>query len=150
MYDRRHYVRCPASKPRRSKTIEPFPIHMLPSPTDIKKEAPGDMQLTEHLVKSPSYGVDSTAYHRVRRSIGKWIAANGLLYRKLQTTAFRAMTRSLDPKFPDFWRKGITAEVRNLLCKCCFPVSSCVVLVSVFHCIVLFFLIATIFIAVEI
>ena len=48
------------------------------------------------------------------------------------------MTRSLDPKCPDFGRKGISAEVGNLLCRCCFPVSSCVVLVSVFHCIVLF------------
>ena len=129
---------------------EPFPIHMLPTPTAIKKDAPGDVQLMKHFVKSPSYGVDSAAYHRVRRSIGKWIAADCLPYRTVQTTAFRAMTRSLDPKCPDFGRKGITAEVGNLLCRRCFPVSSCIVLVSVFHCIVLFFFFATIFIAVEI
>ena len=40
---------------------EPFPIHMLPIPTVIKKEAPGDVQLMKHFVKSPSYGVDSAA-----------------------------------------------------------------------------------------
>ena len=28
---------------------EPFPIHMLPTPTTIKKDAPGDIQLMEHL-----------------------------------------------------------------------------------------------------
>ena len=84
----------------------------------------------EHFVKSPSYGVDSAAYHRVRRSIGKWIAADCLPYHTVQTTAFRAMTRSLDPKCPDFGRKGITVEVVDLLCKCWFLVSSYVVLVS--------------------
>ena len=104
----------------------------------------------EHFVKSPSYGVDSAAYHRVRRSIGKWIAADRLPYRTAQTMTFRAMTRSLEPKCPDFGRKGISAQVGNLLCKCCFLVSFCVVLVSFFHCIVLFFFFATIFIAVEI
>ena len=62
----------------------------------------------------------------------------------------QAMTRSLDPKCPDVGRKGITAEVGNLLCRCCFLVSSCVVLVYFFHCIVLFFFFATIFIAIEI
>lgn len=129
---------------------EPFPIHMLPNPTAIKKGAPGDVQLMERFVKSPSYGVDSAAYHRLRRSIGKWIAADCLPYRTVQTTAFRAMTRSLDPKCPDFGRKGITTEVGNLLCRCCFLVSSSVVLVSFFHCIVLFLFFATIFIAVEI
>ena len=128
---------------------ESFPIDMLPTPTTIKKDAPGDIQLMKHFVKSPSYGFDSVAYHRVRRSIGEWIAADCLPYCTVQTTAFRAMTRSLDPKCPDFGRKGITAEVGNLLCRCCFPVSSCVVLVSVFHCIVLFFFFATIFIAAE-
>ena len=129
---------------------EPFPLHMFPNPTAIKKGAPGDVQLMERFVKSPSYGVDSAAYHRLRRSIGKWIAADCLPYRTVQTTAFRAMTRSLDPKCPDFGRKGITTEVGNLLCRCCFLVSSSVVLVSFFHCIVLFFFFATIFIAVEI
>ena len=118
---------------------EPFPIHMLPSPIAIKKDDLGDVQLMEHFVKSPSYGVDSAAYLRVRRSIGKWIAADCLPYRTVQTMSFRFMTRSLDPKSPDFGRKVITAEVGNLLCKCCFLVSSCVVLVSFFHCIVLFF-----------
>ena len=63
----------------------------------------------KHFVKSPSYGVDSATYHRVRRSIGKWIAADCLPYLMVQTTAFRAMTRSLDPKCPNFGRKGITA-----------------------------------------
>ena len=64
--------------------------------------------------------------------------------------AFRAMMRSLDPKCSDFGRKEITVEVGNLICRCHFLVSSSVVLVSFFHCIVLFFFFATIFIAVEI
>ena len=50
---------------------EPFVIHMLPSSIGIKEDAPDDVQLMELLVKSPSHGVNSTAHHRVRRSIGK-------------------------------------------------------------------------------
>ena len=81
---------------------EPFPLHMLPSPTANKKDAPGAVQLMEHFVKTPSYRVDNVAYHRVRRSIGKWAVTDCLPYRTVQTTAFRAMTRSLDPKCSDF------------------------------------------------
>ena len=40
---------------------DPFPIHMLPSPTSIKKDVPGDVQLMEHFANSPSYGVNSIA-----------------------------------------------------------------------------------------
>ena len=112
---------------------------MFPSPITNKKDALGDIQLMEHFAKSPSYGADRTTYHRVRRSIGKWIATYCLPYHTVQTMAFKAMTRIFDPKCADFGRKGITVEVGNLLCKCHFPVSSCVVLVSFFHCIVLFY-----------
>ena len=129
---------------------ESCPLHMLPSPTPNKKDAPSDVQLMENCVKSPSYGIDSVAYHPVRKSIGKWVATNCLPYYMVQTTAFKAMTRSLDPKFSDCGRKGITIEVVDLLCRCYFLVSSCVVLVSFSHCIVLFFFFSTIFIAIEI
>ena len=49
---------------------DPVPINLFPSTIAIKKEAPGDVQLMECFVKSPSYGVESAAYHRLRRSIG--------------------------------------------------------------------------------
>ena len=90
----------------------------------------------EHFVKSPSYGVDSPAYHWVRRLIGKWIVADYLPYHTVWTTAFRVMTRNLDPKCPDFGRKGIIVEVGDFLCSCCFLVSFYVVLISFFSYIV--------------
>ena len=98
------FVALLASQPEQSG--EPFPIHILPTPTAIKKDAPGDVQLMEHFVKSPSCGVDSATYHRVRRSIGKWIAADCLSYRTVQTTAFRAMTRKLGSQVPRLWEEG--------------------------------------------
>ena len=76
---------------------ENFPFHVLPIPIGIKEDAPADVQLMEHFVKSPSYGVDSAAYHRVMTSIGKWIAADCLPYRTVQTMTFRAMTKSFNP-----------------------------------------------------
>ena len=50
------------------------------------------------------------------------------------------------PSAPNFGRKGITIEALNSFCRCCFLVSSSVVLISSFHCIVLFSLSATILI----
>ena len=149
LYDRRHCVRYTIRKPGQTKRGT-FPHPHVPHPYSHQERRPWWRTANEHFAKSPSYRVDSVAYHWVRRSIGKWIAAGCLLYRTVQSTSFRSMTRSLDTKCPDFGRKGITAEVGNLLCRCCFLVFSCVVLVSVFHCIVLFFFFATIFIAVEI
>ena len=88
---------------------EAFPIHKLPTPPPVKKEAAGDAALMRHTFAAPSYGTDTQLYHRIKRTIAKWIAADCLLYRTVETAAFRAMTRNLDPKCPDFGRKAITS-----------------------------------------
>ena len=41
---------------------EPFPIHMLSTRTTIRKDGPIDVQLMQHFVKGPGYGVNSAAY----------------------------------------------------------------------------------------
>ena len=47
-------------------------------------------------------------YNRIKRKIAKWIAADCLLYSIVEVCVFKAMTRSLDPKCPDFGRKALT------------------------------------------
>lgn len=95
------------------KNGEPFPLHKLPSAPSTKP-CGGDVRTLQRFVSSPSYGHDTAAYHRLRRSIGTWIAADCMPYRTVETAAFRAMSKSLDPKCPEFGRKGLTTEVRHL------------------------------------
>ena len=90
---------------------EAFPIHKLPTPPLVKKEAVGDAALMRHTFVAPSYGTDTQPYHQIKRTIAKWIATDCLPYRIVETAAFRAMTRSLDPKCPDFSKKAITSQV---------------------------------------
>ena len=90
---------------------EAFPIHKLPTPPPVKKEAAGDAALMRRTFAAPSYGTDTQPYHRIKRTIAKWIAADCLPYKIVETAAFRAMTRNLDPKCPDFGRKAITSQV---------------------------------------
>ena len=90
---------------------EAFPIHKLPTPPLVKKEAPGDAALMQRTFVALSYGTDTQLYHRIKRTIAKWIAADCLPYRTMETAAFRAMTRNLDPKCPDFGRKAIDSQV---------------------------------------
>ena len=66
LYDRKHCVRD-AAPSQAEQSGKPFPIHILPNTTTINKDAPGGVQLMEHFVKSPSYGADNAASHRVRR-----------------------------------------------------------------------------------
>ena len=102
-------LHCSKAKPNKGGNLSPSTCS---PPLQRSRKTPlVTQQLMEHFVKSPSYGVDSAAYHRLRRSIGKWIAADCLPYCTAQTTVFRAMKRILDPKCPDFGRKGIIAEV---------------------------------------
>ena len=91
---------------------EPFPMHKLPTAPAVKTEPVGDAALMRRTFAAPSYGSDTAAYHRLQRTIGKWIAADCLPYRTVETPAFRAMLKSLDPKCPDFGRKAITSQVR--------------------------------------
>ena len=87
---------------------EAFPIHKLPTPPPMKKEAPGDAALMRCTFAAPSYGTDTQPYHWIKQTIAKWIAADCLPYRTVETAAFKVMTRNLDPKCPDFSRKAIT------------------------------------------
>ena len=92
---------------------EAFPIHKLLDPPLVKKEAAGDAALMQRTFAAPSYGTDMQPFHRIKRTIAKWIAADCLPYRIVETRAFRAMTGSLDPKCPDFGRKAMTSQVRR-------------------------------------
>ena len=90
---------------------EAFPILKLPTPPPVKKEAARDAALMRCTFAAPSYRTDTQPYHRIKRTIAKWIAADCLPYKIMETTAFRAMTRNLDPKCPDFNRKAIASQV---------------------------------------
>ena len=92
---------------------EAFPIHKLLDPPPVKKEAAGDAALMQRTFAAPSYGTDTQPFHRIKRTIAKWIAVDCLLYRIVETHVFRAMTRSLDLKCPDFGRKAMTLQVRR-------------------------------------
>ena len=92
---------------------EAFPIHKLPAPPPVKKEAAGDVALMRRTFAAPSYGTDMQPFHQIKRTIAKWIAADCLPYRTVERHALRAMTRSLDPKCPDFGRKAMTSQVRR-------------------------------------
>ena len=133
---------CPAAllASQAEQSGEPFLIHMLPSPRAIKKDAPGDIQLMEHFVKSPNYGVNSAAYHRVREIDWKMDCCRLPSIPHGADHGVQGYDEKLGSQVPRLWQEGDHCiEVGNLLCKCCFLVSSCVVLVSFFHCIVLFF-----------
>ena len=90
---------------------EAFPIHKLPTPPPVKKEVAGDAALMRHTFAAPSYRIDVPPYHQIKRTIAKWIAAHCLLYRTVETTALRAMTRNLDSKCPDISRKAIISQM---------------------------------------
>ena len=90
-----------------------FPIHKLPAPPPVKKEAARDAALMRHTFAAPSYRTDTQPFHRIKRTIAKWIAADCLPYRTIEMHAFTAMTRSLDPKCPDFSTKAMTSQVRR-------------------------------------
>ena len=92
---------------------EAFPIHKLPTPPLVKKEAAGDAALMRCTFAAPSYRTDTQPFHQIKRTIAKWIAADCLPYRTMEMRVFRAMTRSLDPKCPDFGRKAMTSQVRR-------------------------------------
>ena len=94
---------------------EAFPIHKLPDPPPVKKKAAGGAALMRCTFAAPSYRTDMQPFHWIKRTIVKWIAADCLLYRIVEMRAFKTMTRSLDPKCPDFGRKAMTSQVR------CYP-----------------------------
>ena len=89
---------------------EAFPIHKLPTPPLVKKEVAGDVALMRCTFAAPFYKINTQPYHQIKRTSAKWIATDCLPYRTVETTAFRAMTRNLDPKCPDFGRKVITSQ----------------------------------------
>ena len=86
---------------------EPFPLYKLPTPPATKKEPAGDVGLMRRTFAVPSYGTATQLFHWIKRTIVKCIAADCLPYRIVETHAFRAITRSLDPKCPDLGRKAM-------------------------------------------
>ena len=77
----------------------------------MEKEPTGDVALMPLTFASPSYGTNTEPYHRIKQKIVKWIAADCLAYKTMETRAFRGMTRSLDLKCPEFGSKSITSQV---------------------------------------
>ena len=51
---------------------EPFPIHKLPTPPAVKKEATGDAALMLHTFVAPSYKPNTQPYNRIKRTIANW------------------------------------------------------------------------------
>ena len=56
------------------------------------------------------------AYSRVRRAVSLWIVTDYLPYATVDTPAFRAMLRALDPQALDLGRKSVTTEVYIRIC----------------------------------
>ena len=83
---------------------EPFPLHKLPTLPATKKEPAGNVGLMRCTFAAPSYGTDTQPFLRIKWTIAKWIAADCLPYRTVETHAFRAMTR-----------KELGSEVSRLL-----------------------------------
>ena len=48
-----------------------FPIHKLPAPPPVKKEAAGDAALMRRTFAAPSYETDTQPFHRIKRTITK-------------------------------------------------------------------------------
>ena len=92
---------------------EPFPIHKLPTPPTMKKETGDSVALIRCTFSAPSYETDTQPYHQIKRTIAKWTTADCLPYRTVEMHAFRAMTRTLDPKCPSFGRKAVTSQMRH-------------------------------------
>ena len=97
---------------------EPFPIHKLPTPLAVKKEAAGSTALMRHTFAAPSYELDTQPYNRIERTIAKWTRADCFPNMTMETRAFRAMRRSWDPKCPHFRKKAITSQVGHCLEYC--------------------------------
>ena len=60
-----------------------------------------------------SYGTNTQPYHQIKQTIAKWIATGCLPCKIVEMHVFRAMTRSLDLKCPDFSRKTIISQMRH-------------------------------------
>ena len=46
-----------------------FPIHKLPTPSPVKKEAAGDAALMQRTFAAPSYRIDTQPFHRIKQTI---------------------------------------------------------------------------------
>ena len=96
---------------------EPFPIHKLPTPPS---EEGSHWQRCPNMIHlcCPSYGPNRQRYNWIKRIIAKWIVVDCLPYRTVEMRTFRAMTRSLHAKFPDFSKKSDNLLVAHCLEYC--------------------------------
>ena len=63
--------------------------------------------------KVPSYNATSEQAKRIKRAMARWIAADGIQLRVVETPAFREFTKVLDGKCPDVGRKAITNQIHT-------------------------------------
>lgn len=85
---------------------ETFPIHKLLTLAVVKTEPASDIALMQRTFSAPCYWTNTHPDHRMKQTIAKWIPMDCILYTTMETHTFRALTRSLDLKCPNFGRKA--------------------------------------------
>ena len=94
-----------------------FPEERLPRAGDSKGR-PRTRKITDYQAGGGfrPHARGTMAYSRVRRAVSLWIATDCLPYATVDTPAFRAMLRALDPQAPDLGRKSVTTQVCIRIC----------------------------------
>ena len=94
-----------------------FPKERLPRAGDSKGR-PRTWKIIDYQARGGfcPHARGTMAYSQVRRAVSLWIAVDCLPYATLDTPAFRAMLRALDPQAPDLGRKSVTSEVCIRIC----------------------------------
>ena len=89
----------------------PFPFFPFPFQAHLWKQLGTLPSCDAHLLPRPTGLICNHTHHWIKRTLAKWIVADCLPYRTVETTPFKAMTRNLDPKCPNFGRKAIISHV---------------------------------------
>ena len=96
-----------------------FPEERLPIPrAGDSKGRPRTRKITDYQVGGGfrPHARGTMAYSQVRRAVSLWITMDYLPYATVDTPAFWAMLRTLDPQAPDLGRKSVTSEVCIRIC----------------------------------
>ena len=90
-----------------------FPLDKLPEGEATGQGGKPGAQVTlmERFVRPVAYAQGSTAWKGAVTATAKWIAADCLPFRIVESESFRSFARHLEPRFPSFTRKAVTSEV---------------------------------------
>ena len=99
------------------KEARDFPEERLPRASDSKGQ-PRTQKITYYQAGGGFrlHARGTMAYSPVRRAVSLWIAMDCLPYATVDTPAFQAMLRALDPQAPDLGQKSVTTEVCLRIC----------------------------------